>query len=1261
MANDYEGDDILPPEPQSPYSSQSPQGALLAMMGSYTSPEAKKLATRIFNEQYDKSPQIEGEEDSALGDIAKSTQEARAALVAAREKLMNKRYNNAEMLLAMSSAFASPTRTGGFGETIGNVTGSMIAPLRNKRMEQAGDEKQGLEYAGLIGQIDRDLARNKMDLYKSRRTSRSRLMSDTLGIIGKETRGSTGTAGEGGKPMSPEGKEAADRGFTPGTKEFSDYVAFASKRNRADDRAKSGTDVTPDDVADKDNMIMAQENGVPFVPFNPILKHQSVKERQNTLQTWDKAAEAKLSTLRTVVADQDRIDQDYQTFMQANRKLGTNILYKIPVLKDFLSMGVPAQTMEAITAHQARDEKRTGEGSVSNFDAQQFRLATVSTDKRYDTNAKIAKAQRARIQRNRDYLRYLENYKATYGHLNGSERYWREYVDAVPIFDKSTDTAKERIKLNENFITPEEYFRSQMAPAEDVPAADAEPAPPDTKDPNYNPNDYVPAKANGGVVEGYAEGGKVGKVARLVKEALRSDSASDARDYLDSALEMGNISGSDYTQAVKRLNSELNSIYSAPGARNTKPVTSENLNPGPPAGLPPIKKAEGGPVKGIDLNALYDEDENQKDDSYRVNMADLARAAAQGASFNFSDEMLAKARPGPYKDNLTDERASLEQMANNYPISNFATQAAGALPVSIGGTYAAEAALKALSRKGGKAGKVAALVGKAIPKSNSGKLIGAGAISGAIGGAGASQEPGEMPSDIVQGGLLGGTLAPLGGLAAKYGTGLVRYVGDRMSNNAISGGDRKVLEALSRDGLDLGQILQRLQKDNRAGVPSVLADVGGSHTDALAGAVAGKPGKGPIALSDLLEQRQGQAGDRVGSAINKALKPDEYYTKMDDLTDALYANAKPLYEQAYAKYPKLKITAIDEMAGTKVGKQAIKRASEMLKHEGRTIGKIRPDGSLGHVTLEGADAIKRALDDTISKMERTGTNSYGKVIRGVRNRLRDELDAAAPEYKTARAQFAGDLEVRDALKMGREEYSRLSPKELQRAVDTMSFAEKDALRSGVAEYLYTQMSKAPRGANPLKNLIGNSAGQEKLRALFDKPKEYEAFVHNLETEFVNFEKSRKVLTRAGAARADSANEALGGSPATRAAKAGLNAASQAVLMGNPGEGSSNWALANTLRAIKDYVPMSTKTADEAALNLMIGDPGTAAGAVNRLRSEAARVEQRMRQGQAIAKHGTRATAVAQQPAPRGAIEDQELERMLEDNKQTIMEAASAGR
>jgi len=302
----------------------------------------------------------------------------------------------------------------------------------------------------------------------------------------------------------------------------------------------------------------------------------------------------------------------------------------------------------------------------------------------------------------------------------------------------------------------------------------------------------------------------------------------------------------------------------------------------------------------------------------------------------------------------------------------------------------------------------------------------------------------------------------------------------------------------------------------------------------LATAALAKDTPETAAYADQLQSRQDQTNNRVGEKVNQALAPDPYLQKQDELRTALYSQAAPLYEQAYKQFPSVQAPALNALMNTPAGQEAAQRAFVKMQNLQLPIGQPDATGMVRAPSLQYLDYVKRSFDDMIGQEEGHGINYHatddGRVLRQMRDQLKTQVDQATQlpngqpgPYQQARQQYGGDLEVLDALRSGREEFNRLTPADLQQRVGNMSFAERDAFRSGVAENLFQKLNNTAGPANPAAKIVNTPGMQEKIAAIFEKPSDATRFLQGLQREAEMFEQTRPMI---GAARRGQASSAV---------------------------------------------------------------------------------------------------------------------------------------
>ncbi len=406
----------------------------------------------------------------------------------------------------------------------------------------------------------------------------------------------------------------------------------------------------------------------------------------------------------------------------------------------------------------------------------------------------------------------------------------------------------------------------------------------------------------------------------------------------------------------------------------------------------------------------------------------------------------------------------------------------------------------------GVAGSLAPRVSQALAGTAPRAAITAGALQGAVTGAG------EMNDSRLLGAGLGGTAGLAGGYAGgKLGNFLGTSPKVTSARNAVSnlvgkGRQRPQMPVLGQpqqmivDAVgDRGpQVLDNLQNAASLGVPMTLADADPALRSLAGATVRRSPEARSIAEQAFVPRAQGQY-DRLVGAINRDFGPTANVPQYsDDLIKKAQTAARPLYDQAYSA-PGASSVDVSGIAATPMGQKGFRNAYDNVRN---TLG---PDGQpmdptalgfdlndAGEVALnrvpsfETLDYVKKGLDDIIESDFDPITKQYGPNARaaiGLKQRLVSQIDEVNPAYAEARAAYAGPAGEREALRLGQSS--------LNAAPDQMSFALKDmpqprleqfrlGYRSGLAE----QAGKTRLASNPWESAYGSPQAQQRIGALF---------------------------------------------------------------------------------------------------------------------------------------------------------------------------------
>src|SRR3546814_99055 len=152
-----------------------------------------------------------------------------------------------------------------------------------------------------------------------------------------------------------------------------------------------------------------------------------------------------------------------------------------------------------------------------------------------------------------------------------------------------------------------------------------------------------------------------------------------------------------------------------------------------------------------------------------------------------------------------------------------------------------------------------------------------------------------------------------------------------------------------------------------------------------------------------------------------------------------------------------------------------------------------PKGGIGRgITTEAIDDLKRGLDGLIEKETNQFTgrlNKRGALIAEYKRQLLKEVDELNPLYAKARQTYAGDAEVLNALRLGRD-FMKLDPEEITRTLADMSAGAQQAYRSGAARAMKDIIDNTPDMESASRRLFGKSATRNRLRAMFPDQETY---------------------------------------------------------------------------------------------------------------------------------------------------------------------------
>jgi hypothetical protein len=643
----------------------------------------------------------------------------------------------------------------------------------------------------------------------------------------------------------------------------------------------------------------------------------------------------------------------------------------------------------------------------------------------------------------------------------------------------------------------------------------------------------------------------------------------------------------------------------------------KKLKSGAYSRMEPEEKADGGPVGHYADGGMV-----HMADGGDYSMANFGRAMGQGLGLGFGDEAIARVRAKmegrPYDQVVAEEREAYQQFQEKHPYAALGTELVSGLIPTVAMSMVPGAGTAGAIANAPRMAATAQKFMAALPKfmtGSMGRAAGTGAATGAISGAGSATE-GNRAEGALEGGATGMVLGP----TVAKGLQLVGS-GAKAIKNAVSPSvgavqrraNEKVLQAMGRDEMDTQALRDRMMADKKLGVKSTIMDATPSLST-LGEAVVTRPGQGRKILGQELNDRlESGRESAAGRALKDVGKGVDYTAQEDTLMGKLRANANNLYDKAYA-YGSVDDTRLQKVLEDDTFKKAFKEAQAIAGKEARAaelrgedasrfkLNDIYDTDDAGNLISVGKipdvrtlDYIKRGIDALIDKGYRG--EGMGKAeanaLKDLKKAYVQVIDENVPEYAAARKKYAGDMEVLDALRMGRTDYlsPKMLPAEAKKTVDAMSDAERDALRAGVAQSLLTKVLDAPQQVNAAQRIIGAPATRKRLEALFQDPNEYKLFEAAMQRESELFRNAQDVVRGSRTANKTEALKDL------KAGNGIFDIAGEAmdVATGSPGS-----VVGRVLKYLQARTTLDEKTAGEVAKMLKSGSTQEVDDVLNRL-------------------------------------------------------------
>jgi hypothetical protein len=383
-------------------------------------------------------------------------------------------YDRASMLFQAAGALGQPTRSGGLGETLGNLGTAMSGPLskaaeaqrtRAQQLQQLqmARQKLGMEMAG-TGGVDPGQA---LQLLKAQQDAQPKL-GETERLLAD-------------KSLSPEDRARAIRATLKIDKETEkpEYrniirpdgstMTVLSKNGiphdpftqQPIDLAKMNEEQQSSAASDRQSQ--ALEYGVPILTADPYAalpqkdreKARLGRYQADTRVLQKQAEEVPDSTLRNEIMDYKR----FSAYNQENQRTG-------PGWAALPNVTASAQNMKEIEARLTISSGKDLKGAASDRDVAMFGQAAPSLSKGPEANANVIKFGIMKTATELERRAFLRDYLAVNKTLEGADRKWDEYRNANPffIYPPNVEPSKldpSKLQENKSRLSYGDFFRQQ--------------------------------------------------------------------------------------------------------------------------------------------------------------------------------------------------------------------------------------------------------------------------------------------------------------------------------------------------------------------------------------------------------------------------------------------------------------------------------------------------------------------------------------------------------------------------------------------------------------------------------------------------------------------------------------------------------------------------------------------------------------------------------------------------------------------------------
>jgi hypothetical protein len=529
-----------------------------------------------------------------------------------------------------------------------------------------------------------------------------------------------------------------------------------------------------------------------------------------------------------------------------------------------------------------------------------------------------------------------------------------------------------------------------------------------------------------------------------------------------------------------------------------------------------------------------------------------------------------------YDEALSNELTKLRQAREQYPKQSFATQLAtdivGGGRILKGLGLAGNTAKQAL--KGGAILGGATVLGETKDITNIPQTAtdtGAGALVGFLGGV-AGQQAGKALSKASQ---------ALPQVIQKFKPNTPEKVLSKVITPEEAGTQARKLASKIEQGRITS--LPEQGDENILGLTRLLGKTQGSNK----------------VIADYINKKSITSSKRVGDLINKNISSESYFDSIDNIVKTRSEIASPLFKKGYEEG---NIALNQAMTSPLPNNVRVGRIRELVNDDRikNVIAKARQDYGINQdipdVSIESLHGARQVVDDIINTAKRAGENNKARSYINLKQQLNNVIYDVAPTMKQADKTFAGLSALKNAQEEGLNFGKLRNGEEVKRYISGLSDGEKETYKIGIKDYLMDKAMKTGDANSSARKIFSQPLEKEKLKAVFNNPKQFEDFAKRMDDEIKVFDTKQRIV---GGSRTDF-NIQEGAELLDKVAKGAVNAKTFGI---------SNIILASADAIKKRYYGLNEQTAKELAI--IIVNPQKSVEVLNRIYQKAQTPQEKM--------------------------------------------------